>query len=45
MPLTELHGLAERNGINKENIQKLIGDINTVNEKYKVISAGTPYVE
>ena len=33
MPLTELHGLAKRNEINKENIQEHIGDINTVNEE------------
>ena len=32
MPFTELHSLAERNEINNNNIQLLIGDINTVNE-------------
>ena len=32
MPLTELHGLAESNKLNKDNILLHIRDVNTVNE-------------
>ena len=45
MPLTELHGLAERNEINKENIAEHIKDINTVNEEIVILEPNTnPYI-